>query len=221
MKHVSAILITILLFASCIGRAQEDAYFFVFLNTNPDKELLPEDSVQVLQKGHQENIGRLYEAGQLVVAGPFEGGGGIFIFKTPSLEETERLLNTDPAIKAGRFKLEVYPFEQYYGSICDVGDEYEMKYRLFLRFRSTTDSKAEPREIHQMLESAFSSFTVEEPGKIMAGNFGGIPEGIWILGSGESEPVVEYLENLRKFEEVGITFEIKTLWIAEGVFCEE
>ena len=57
------------------------------------------------------NINRLSEAGKLVLAGPFIDGGerrGVFIFKVETLEEAQALTETDPAVKAGRLKIELH-----------------------------------------------------------------------------------------------------------------
>jgi len=64
-----------------------------------------------IQEGHMANINRLAEAGKLVLAGPFYSDGdrrGVFIFKVNSLKEAQTLTNTDPAVKAGRLRIELY-----------------------------------------------------------------------------------------------------------------
>ena len=69
-----------------------------------------------LQKAHMENIGKLAEAGKLVLAGPFFGNGdlrGIYIFNVTTIKEAEKLTNTDPAIKHGSLVMELI---EWYGS---------------------------------------------------------------------------------------------------------
>ncbi|GAB1307392.1 hypothetical protein KH5_00750 [Urechidicola sp. KH5] len=49
-----------------------------------------------------ENIGKMTEAGKLVLAGPFFGDGnlrGIYIFNVSSIEEAEALTNTPQLFK--------------------------------------------------------------------------------------------------------------------------
>jgi uncharacterized protein YciI len=87
-------------------------YFMVFLKKGPDRS---QDSltVQQLQKGHLENIQRLADEGKLVVAGPFLDDGelrGIFVFDVAENQEVVELLQTDPAIKAGRLSYEIHPW---------------------------------------------------------------------------------------------------------------
>ncbi|WP_439490384.1 YciI family protein [Algoriphagus sp.] len=69
-----------------------------------------------IQAGHMANINRLAAEGKLVVAGPFFGNEelrGLFIFAVETLEEAEKLTETDPAIKAGVLKMEL---KEWYGS---------------------------------------------------------------------------------------------------------
>ncbi|MEJ5102990.1 YciI family protein [Chryseobacterium sp. MYb328] len=92
-------------------------YTIVMLTTGTTKI---EDKTKMgsLMKGHMENIGRLANEGKIVVAGPFleknkENYRGMFIFNTKSKEEAEQWVKTDPAVQAGVFSYEVFP---WYGS---------------------------------------------------------------------------------------------------------
>ena len=63
-----------------------------------------------------KNIGRLADEGKLVLAGPFmddQDWRGIYIFDVKTVEEAQKLVETDPAIKAGVFEVELHP---WYGS---------------------------------------------------------------------------------------------------------
>lgn len=84
-------------------------YYFVLLTKGPTRN---QDSATaaLIMNGHLANIGNLYNAGKLKVAGPFandENWQGIFIFDCESQKEVETLLKTDPAIKAGRLNYEI------------------------------------------------------------------------------------------------------------------
>ncbi len=90
-------------------------FVMAFLKAGPNRS---QDSLEAarLQKAHLDNIGRMAEAGQLVLAGPFMDDGdvrGIYIFNVATLEEAEALTATDPAIQAGRLEMELHP---WYGS---------------------------------------------------------------------------------------------------------
>ena len=90
-------------------------YVMAFLKRGPNRDLDSADAVK-LQMAHMDNIGRMAEAGKLVLAGPFFGAGeirGIYIFNVRSLKEAEDLTNTDPAIQAGSLVMEL---KEWYGS---------------------------------------------------------------------------------------------------------
>ncbi|WP_421871291.1 YciI family protein [Marinoscillum sp.] len=69
-----------------------------------------------LQRAHLDNITRMAEEGKLVLAGPFMDDGdvrGIYVFAVETIEEAEELTKSDPAIQAGRLRMELRP---WYGS---------------------------------------------------------------------------------------------------------
>ncbi|MBN8663944.1 MAG: hypothetical protein J0L83_05190 [Chitinophagales bacterium] len=87
-------------------------YYFVMLTKGPKRD---QDSVtaMTIQKGHIANIDRLYYEGKIKVAGPFGEAGdwqGIFIFDCATKEEVEKLLQTDPAVSAGRLNYIIKPW---------------------------------------------------------------------------------------------------------------
>lgn len=86
-------------------------YVMAFLKAGPNRS---QDSLEAarLQRAHLDNITRMAEAGQLVVAGPFLDDGevrGIYIFNG-TMEEARKHTETDPAIKAGRLEMELRPW---------------------------------------------------------------------------------------------------------------
>ena len=91
---------------------QMKQYFMVFLTKGLNRT---QDSVTVakIQEGHLDNITRLFSEKKIVLAGPFLDNGtyrGIFIFDVATEEEVKQLLQTDPAIKAGRLGYEIHPW---------------------------------------------------------------------------------------------------------------
>ena len=92
-------------------------YWFVML-TKGNNRTHDSATAAKIQEGHMANISRLYNEGKLKVAGPFGDEGewrGIFIFDPMAIgcaskEEVEQLLNTDPAIAAGRLAYEIQPW---------------------------------------------------------------------------------------------------------------
>lgn len=89
------------------------SYSFVILKTG-SVVVKDEQEKQDLMRGHLENISRLADEGKLIVAGPFGKNDlnyrGLFILTTPSTEVALALLQTDPAIAAGVFDIEVLPW---------------------------------------------------------------------------------------------------------------
>lgn len=87
------------------------SYVFGLLVRGPKWTAAETEETKRLQEGHMANINRLAEAGKLVLAGPFFDGGdrrGVFIFKVDTVEEAQALTETDPAVKAGRLKIELH-----------------------------------------------------------------------------------------------------------------
>jgi uncharacterized protein len=66
-----------------------------------------------LQEAHMANIQKMAEAGKLVIAGPFTDDGdlrGLYVFRVASAEEAKALVESDPAVKAGRLRFELHPW---------------------------------------------------------------------------------------------------------------
>jgi uncharacterized protein YciI len=105
-------------------------YYMAFLRRGPawSSEKTPESTAAF--EGHMANINRLAACGKLLIAGPFDvqpgapadAIAGIFIFDVPTLEEAVALTQTDPAVKAGRFVVEVVP---WYGPAGLTYDGYK------------------------------------------------------------------------------------------------
>lgn len=87
-------------------------YIFANLVEGPIRDQNEREAAR-LQRAHLDNITRLAEAGKLVLAGPFLDDGevrGLYIFDVETIAEAERLTRTDPAIRAGRLKMELRPW---------------------------------------------------------------------------------------------------------------
>jgi uncharacterized protein YciI len=82
-------------------------YVLCILKTGPKDSAIKGKERDDVFAGHFANIGRLAGEGKLAVAGPFEKNDknyrGLYIFNVPTMEEAEKLVVLDPAVKAGVF----------------------------------------------------------------------------------------------------------------------
>ena len=92
-------------------------YVFVILKTGPNDAAIKGKERDEAFKGHMANIGRLADEGKLAIAGPFgkndKAYRGLFIFNVATVEEARKLVETDPAVKAGIWIAEM---TTWYGS---------------------------------------------------------------------------------------------------------
>ena len=92
-------------------------YVLCILKTGPKDADIKGDERKTIFAGHFANIERLAAEGKLVVAGPFSKNDkayrGLYIFNVATIEEAEKLVVLDPAVKAGVF---VPDLTVWYGS---------------------------------------------------------------------------------------------------------
>jgi uncharacterized protein YciI len=92
-------------------------YVLCILKTGPRDADVKGDERSQIFAGHFANIGRLSDEGKLAAAGPFgenqKSWRGLYIFNVPTIEEAEKLVTLDPAVKAGIF---VPDLTLWYGS---------------------------------------------------------------------------------------------------------
>lgn len=192
--------------------AQAKSYTFVFLNNKPDKEVLSKEKSDSIMQGHMDNIGRLAKEGKLLAAGPFEGGGGLFVLNTTSVDEANQWLATDPGVKAKRWNIEMFPFTPTVNSICPVGEKYEMVFYQFVRFTAAASSES----INKHAE--FIQQLAKEGLVIGAGDFDTRGNGILIL---KADVTKERVDADPLVVSGALKAEMKKLYIAKGSFCEK
>jgi uncharacterized protein YciI len=88
-------------------------YVVAFLYRGPSwsAEETPESAK--IQEAHLANIQRLADEKKLLLAGPFTDGGdlrGLFVLDVPTVDEAKALCDTDPAVRAGRLRVELHPW---------------------------------------------------------------------------------------------------------------
>lgn len=82
-------------------------YVLCILKTGPKDAEIKGDERKAIFAGHFANIKRLADEGKLAVAGPFgkndKSYRGLYIFNVTTIEDAEKLVVLDPAVKAGVF----------------------------------------------------------------------------------------------------------------------
>jgi uncharacterized protein YciI len=135
-----------------------DLYYLVFLRPDPARKPLAPADAERLQSAHMANIRGMAERGVLVAAGPFGDTpptiGGVFIFKTASLDEARRIAAQDPTVLEHRNLVDAYPWRGPAG----IGAEY---FRLH---------KQDPRTPEDMGVHPFCMLYRERPGDLRAHN---------------------------------------------------
>jgi uncharacterized protein YciI len=192
---------------------------FVFLNKRTDKAELPKEQVDKLMEGHMANINRLAKEGKLVAAGPFDGGGGIFIFHSTSLEEVKSWLATDPGVQADRWKIEMLPFQFRLGKDMPLKEPYEMVSYQFIRYTPNI-AKFNIQEVPELFvkhDDYLKEFK-RTGNVIMEGIFGDTEGGVLVM-KGDLDSAV--IERDPAVQQGLLQFEIKKLWIAKGAFGEK
>jgi len=184
---------------------------FVFLNSKPDKEEITAEAEEELQNAHRENIDKLVDEGKLIVAGPFDGGGGIFVLTTDQVSIARAWLESDPAIKANRWDIELYPIKYLQGGACLAKEPYEMMNYNFAQVGHINEianykSKQAGNDIWESL--------VDDKGILMVGVFPQRDGGI-IVYTGK-----EITSWFGKNQDEQVSLAQKKLWVAKGSFCE-
>jgi uncharacterized protein YciI len=213
-----------LILAACLALsgqliAQPRSYTIAFLNSKPDADKVDKETTSKLMEGHMANINRLAKEGKLLAAGPFDGGGGLFIFNTTSIEEAESWINSDPAVRANRWNIELLSYTPRIGSICPVSEPYEMISYTFVRFNAIVEkftASSYPSLIRQ--HDAYVKEVVDREDIVTEAIFGPNEGGILIvrgdLASGifSRDPAVQ--QGLLDVIE-------KKLYVAKTSFCEK
>ena len=92
-------------------------YYFVFLNSAMNGPKLDSATTADIQKGHLDNITKMWKEGKCKLAGPFLDNSnmrGILIMDVASEDEVRELLKNDPAITNGLLAIEIKP---WYGPV--------------------------------------------------------------------------------------------------------
>jgi uncharacterized protein YciI len=211
----SILLAIIILSARCVFA---QGLVFVFLHHKPDKAELLKDQVEKIMSGHMANIQRMAKEGKLLVAGPFEGGGGIFIFNSPSVDEVKKWLDDDPGVKAHRWNIEVRPYRWSVGQPRLAPEPIAMTQYNFVRFiPKQTGNSSDAPELFKKHDRYLKE--IEEMGNVVAkGDFGDMEGGILVIKGDVDKTVIE----ADPAAQAGLfEIDIKKLFVARGAFGEK
>ncbi|MFM8914215.1 MAG: YciI family protein [Flammeovirgaceae bacterium] len=211
----------LLLFLICAATVASKAQYnqvFVFLHKRTDLPVMPKEQVDKIMEGHMANINRLAKEGKLLAAGPFEGGGGIFIFSSNSIETVSEWLASDPGVKAERWRVELQPFYGRIGKVALVNEPYEMVMYTFVRFTPNI-AKFNIQELPEIfLKHDNYLKQLNKTGNVVGEGVFGDTEGGVLIMKGEVQPSV--FETDPAVQEGLLQLDFKKLFIAKGVFGE-
>lgn len=212
-------LLTLLLCLSAAwSHAQEAKFTFVFLNTRTDKAELPKEELDQLMQGHLSNIRRLVTEGKMVMAGPFDGGGGIFIMNSNSVDSVKNWLKSDPGIQAERWRLEYFPYIPRVGSACVAGEDAEMVQYQFIRYTSTITKFNVQKAGETFKKHDDYLKQIVKTGNVVAeGIFPNWDGGILVMRGDVDRNLIEEDPSMA---DAVFTIDFKKLWVMKGSFCE-
>jgi uncharacterized protein len=117
MKFLSWFSLALALASPTTARADEpvpnmEKYYVVLLKRAPKAPKLEGSALEELQKKHLAHLRAMYEAGKMVIAGPFDeqrdqAMRGMCLYRVASIDEARNLAEQDPMVKAGRLQVEV------------------------------------------------------------------------------------------------------------------
>lgn len=212
-----ALVVLVLVFASQGSYGQP--YTFVFLHKKTDAPKLEKEESDRIMSGHMANIEKMAKEGKLLAAGPFDGGGGIFIFNTGSPADVTEWIKPDPGIQAKRWNVEMLPYEPKIGGVCPVSEPYEMTMYTFIHFKPKV-FKFNVQEAGQTVDehTKFVKELAKGGNVVTHGLFGSIDGAILVM-TGDVQQEAILADPAVK----GALFEpeFKKLYIAKGSFCEK
>lgn len=205
-------------------------YVFTLLRKGPAWTPADTPEVRALQEKHLANIRRLGQEGKLAAAGPCGAGDlrGVFVFATDSLEQARAWGETDPAVQAGRLRLEPHRFVGTPGigrnveaETAKAGGQTQMaEYQLAL-IRLGQRYNAQEANENRALFMARNAWLeqLQASGKLaLSGPFldGGELTGILVLRAGSVEAARALLAGDPAVKTERFAFDVEPWWLAKG-----
>lgn len=217
MRKIIVSIFLLIIYDASIAQLKSDLTF-VFLNKRTDLPKMPKAELDKIMEGHMANISGMAKDGRLLAAGPFEGGGGIFVLKTSSIEEAKQWLASDPGVKAERWRLEFLPVVFRTGKPCTAMEPYEMVSHHFIRYGLTLAKHNVQQASVTLRNHEQFMKDLNKAGNVIAEATFGNSEGSILIMKGELDQRV--VESSPAVKELLFDIDVKKLWIAKGSFCE-
>jgi uncharacterized protein YciI len=137
------------------------------------KESTPE--TQKIQEAHLAHITKLAKEGHALIAGPFGGDGdlrGVIFLKAASADAARALEAEDPAVKAGRLRIEIVSFmtPANWFSFGPVKDDLPMRQFVFAFFNVGPKPVGTPEGTAALMDDHLANlWSLREAGTMVAG----------------------------------------------------
>lgn len=211
-----------------------DSYQFGFLRKGPNSGTGTKEEAEKIQAGHMANINKMAAMSKLMAAGPMGDNGdlrGIFLFKTASLDEAKALAAEDPAIKAGRLRMDIFTWMGPKG----IGKEFSAKFQanpktpatmtqFYLALlssgpKASAGTTAEQQKI--LLEHLWNiRRRLDDKSFVAAGPFGdaGDLRGIFVIAAKTAEEAKAIAESDPMVKAGVVSVELHPWWVAKEVW---
>lgn len=98
--------------AAAPAKFEFEQFQLVLLVRPAGRKEIPEAEAEAIQREHLAHLTKMGESGKMVVAGPFGDQRdaslrGACLYRVATVEEARALAEADPAVKAGRLRVEV------------------------------------------------------------------------------------------------------------------
>jgi uncharacterized protein YciI len=218
MKKVLSFTFLVWFVAMSAGMVRAQSLYLVELISKADKPALSQEMVNQIQKEHMAHIRQLNNQGVLLAAGPFEGGGGLFVLQSYSADEAGRAVASDPAVKASRFDYKITPYTPAKGYICQVHENAEMMSMVFVRITPAAGRKDDFQI--QKSHREFMARNTESIQLVYEGWDTSQADGFLVI-KGKDVAEIESVFSKHPMNISGsLNITVKGLWIADGAFCD-
>jgi uncharacterized protein YciI len=207
--------------------ASTTRYYLAFLLRGAKWTPASTPETEQIQKAHMAHIGEMARAGHLVAAGPFGDNGelrGVFIFQVETMEQAKALTEADPAVKAGRLRMEIHQWMGPKGIGAKYAEEKKKNpqskdemviYQMALLSRKAESTLADA--VEKKREAYIKELMLS--GKLVAaGPFegDGRQSEILIIQNASPEETAALVANHPGVKAGRLTFEIHPWWSAKG-----